>query len=121
VEEIIIDPTLGVLAPRTEVSEITTPKSPVAHSSSACCKTSKKQPTPTSTKLLLSLPSFQSFRPQKTILRLAFFSRQSQTLSFRPEAAHLPLHWRNLLLQLNRPADAHSWLIYPMPASTPRI
>jgi hypothetical protein len=30
VEEIIIDPTLGVLAPRTEVSEITIPKSSVA-------------------------------------------------------------------------------------------
>jgi hypothetical protein len=30
VEEIIIDPTLGVLAPRTEVSEITTRKSPIA-------------------------------------------------------------------------------------------
>jgi hypothetical protein len=40
-------------------------------------------------------------------------------VSFRLETAHLPPQWRTLLF--NRPAHAHSWLIYPMPASTPRI
>jgi hypothetical protein len=37
-------------------------------------------------------------------------SRRVRQPSFRPAASHFP-QWRNLLFQLNRPADAHSWLI----------
>jgi hypothetical protein len=63
VEEIIIDPTLGVLAPRTEVSEITTRKSPVAQLIERMLQ-NEKEPSPTPEPA--TIPTLQATEEHRT-------------------------------------------------------
>ena len=109
VEEITIDPTLGVLAPRAEVSEITERKSAVAQLIERIMQ-SEEEPAPTPEPA--TIPTLQatadnlhcthtaksrplSFRPERSTGPLSFRpERSTGPLSFRPERSTGPLSFR---------------------------
>jgi len=127
VEEITIDPTLGVLAPRTDISETAKPKSAVALLIERMMQR-EEEPAPTpqpatiptlqATADNLTQPTKETSSPRLCNGRRLFgchprggsafavvcSPHATQKPSFRPEAAHLPPQWRDPLLQLIRPA-----------------
>jgi hypothetical protein len=192
VEEITIDPALGVLAPRTDISETARPKSAVALLIERMLQ-SKEDPDPTKDAMdklpqipePATIPTLQatadnlpntpksnptavtssrakrqtlraeqsarplSFRPKRSeveksaslphlstapsLCRCLFFPHSAQTTSFRPKRSARPLSFRPERSEVEKSASpphlsktshragAYSWLLYPIPASTPRI
>jgi hypothetical protein len=161
VEEIITDPELGILAPRTEVSAIETHKSPVLQLIERMLQDEQEEeeaatPEPATIPTLqatadaspVRLPHnhtiTQSKRRRHPGRRFSLDNHHRRRhpdrrffLDTRQRRRHPdrtpsgveggvegPPHFAFAVvcpLPLNRPAGGYSWLLYPMPASTPRI
>jgi hypothetical protein len=150
VEEITIDPALGVLAPRTDISETARPKSAVALLIERMMKMeTEEEPaksnineaaaepavvpilqatedTPGVGVLLSSTPKHRHFdRGRHTCRRGP--SPQHPVKESNSDHCHSDRNerrWRNRFSTASlttTSAPPHSWLLYPMPASTPRI
>jgi hypothetical protein len=174
VEEITIDPALGVLAPRTDISETAKPKSAVAllleqmmqseQEEEAATPESATIPTlqataddrsspvrlphnhkikrrrhpgrrsfstPTKGGVIPTEPRAQSRgsggTPAFSFCRCLFSSEQPRTSPHPKNVISTEakrsgeIRFSTSALTTHHPAGAHSWLIYPMPARTPRI
>jgi hypothetical protein len=111
VEEITIDPALGVLAPRAEISETPQRKSTIGlllESMMRREKVEEEAVNPGINEVAAAIPAIVPIlqateddpdiacSPQPNPTKKT--STQPQKMSFRPKAAHLPPQWRNLLL-----------------------
>src|SRR6266851_7886391 len=86
VEEITIDPTLGILAPRTEVSEIAKRKSPVAQLIERMMQSEETAPTPEPATIPTLQATADNLHSTHTV--------KPRQLSFRPERGAEPLSFR---------------------------
>jgi hypothetical protein len=113
VEEITIDPTLGVLAPRAELSALVKRKSVVAQLIENILRSEKEEEKAVNSGISevaavpAIVPILQATEDDPDIAVLLNPTRKTvnatSKLSFRPKAAHLPPQWRNSLLPLPLP------------------
>jgi hypothetical protein len=146
VEEITIDPALGVLAPRTDISETARPKSAVALLIERMLESKEEEEpaksnineaaaepaivpilqatedAPETDILLSSTPKHRHFDRRRHICRRRQSPHphsQTQTIVISTGAQRSgEIRFSTSALSQSTP---HSWLLYPIPASTPRI